>query len=155
MKRSKKSAPIGIVLARKHGFKMYESGSVVGRIYWRVGNRFFPSRSWEDFPVPILSWWLAAYRKHVMHGTRQKFSFMDGPYLIRVSAGGRLTSELAFCRERVRSTDVHMKIRVSKRVLHRTLITAAEKLLSACGQMNVASDEIDTLHKELEKLRFR
>ncbi len=132
---------------------MYESGSVVGRIYWRVGNRFFPSKNWEDFPVPILAWWLAACRKHIDRATRQKLNFMDGPYVIRLSAATATTSELAFCRRGLRAPEVLMTVRVRKTMLRKALIAAAEKIIAACKRLSMTSEDVNDLERELKKLQ--
>lgn len=77
---------------------------------------------------------------------------MDGPYVIRISAAGAQTSELAFCRE-TDTTEVLMKSRLNKLMLRETLVAAAEEVLSVCKRANMASADIDSLANELTKLR--
>jgi len=151
--KSKRPATVGVVVSRGNAFQMNESGSVVGPIYWRVGNGFFPSKDWEDFPVPILAWWLAACKKHIDRATRQKLNFMDGPYEIRLSAASATTSELAFCHLGLRVTEVLMTVRVRKTMLRKTLIAAAETILTACKRLSMTSEDVDDLERELKKLQ--
>jgi hypothetical protein len=59
--------------------------NITGEIWLEVGDFSFPSQSWSDFPVIILSWWLDALDMLHTANSTTEFLFMDGPYSFTVS----------------------------------------------------------------------
>jgi hypothetical protein len=57
--------------------------NVTGEIWLQLRDFPFPSQSWSDFPVIILSWWLDALASLRSAGNAE-FLFMDGPYFFEV-----------------------------------------------------------------------
>src|SRR5690349_21327030 len=64
--------------------KFAESASSGGNIlcttYIEASNNAFPSDSWLDFPVIVLSWWLDGYLNMAEENTPVENDFMNGPY---------------------------------------------------------------------------
>src|SRR3989442_7692954 len=60
--------------------------NITGEIWLQLGDFDFPSESWSDFPVIILSWWLDALDGLLSRSNRtSEFLFMDGPYSFKIA----------------------------------------------------------------------
>ena len=62
--------------------------NITGEIWLQLGSVAYPSQSWSDFPVIILSWWLDALASLRSTGNAE-FLFMDGPHLFEVVTSDR------------------------------------------------------------------
>jgi hypothetical protein len=74
------------VLVDENDFEMYESSkNIIGQIFFKVEDQYFPQNHWTDFIVVVLSWWLEAL--DVLQDSKinssNKLMFMDGPYFIK------------------------------------------------------------------------
>jgi hypothetical protein len=57
--------------------------NITGEIWLDLDGFSFPSKSWSDFPVIILSWWVDALAL-LRSEDRGEFLFMDGPHHFEV-----------------------------------------------------------------------
>ena len=62
-------------------------GAITGQIHIAGPAGSFPENEWDDFPVVVLTWWIAGLQL-VASGDRRSFvgDFMDGPFSFRVDA---------------------------------------------------------------------
>src|SRR6266571_3306699 len=73
------------VLVRVNRSTFEKRLNITGEIWLQLGDFSFPSQSWSDFPVIILSWWLDALDTLPSANSATEFLFMDGPYSFTVS----------------------------------------------------------------------
>ncbi|OCG19425.1 hypothetical protein [Gilliamella sp. WF3-4] len=59
------------------------STQIFSKIYFQIGNIFFPDEQWDDFTVVILNWWLKEACK-IQQNNITHFYFMDGPFYFEV-----------------------------------------------------------------------
>jgi hypothetical protein len=59
---------------------------VTGLLAVRLGQVWFPERSWSDFPVIVLGWWLGEAAR-LSEDVDGEFRFMDGPFGFRARKG--------------------------------------------------------------------
>lgn len=67
-------------------FRITSSGLVTGEVWVAVSEKEFPEARWNDFVLPILSWWCEGFlelKSHKDDGV--EFTFMDGPYTFYIS----------------------------------------------------------------------
>ena len=74
------------VIIDEDRFEMLQlSRNIIGGIYFKVEDEFFPQKEWSDFAVVILAWWIES----IIRGSKSKINsscellFMDGPYSVR------------------------------------------------------------------------
>jgi hypothetical protein len=70
-------------------FSRTTSGSLVGPIFLKFGEHYFPSAEWRDFPVVIIAWWLesvgrAIVEDHSIAIPEAELLFMDGDAVVQV-----------------------------------------------------------------------
>jgi len=73
------------VLVRVNPSTFEKRLNITGEIWLQLGDFSFPTQSWTDFPVIILSWWLDALDTLHSANSATEFLFMDGPYSFTVS----------------------------------------------------------------------
>src|SRR5712691_6270066 len=70
-------------------FTRSQSGTIWGRVYFEIGDHFFPDNGWTDIVVAFSSAWLEALiRIGTESASRERVWFMDGPFVIDISAEG-------------------------------------------------------------------
>ena len=106
--------------------------NITGEIWLQLGSFAFPSESWSDFPVIILSWWLDALVSLRSTGYAE-FLFMDGPLLFEgVEADGNCFLR---CMERTPDgTECIRETVVDLNELCSQVINAARMVVQECRQ---------------------
>ncbi|MEC7263733.1 MAG: hypothetical protein VXW38_08325 [Bacteroidota bacterium] len=62
-----------------------KKGKVFGNVYFHENSFFFPEKGWNDFLVIVLNWWCHATKKLISNESiHEDFSFMDGPFQVRI-----------------------------------------------------------------------
>ena len=118
----------------------YESSSIIGKIYFQIGDFFFPEEGWDDFAVVILSWWLHAFKNSE---TVFSMLFMDGPFEVNVVRSEGKTLELTFIHKEKKLFIVSC----AEEVLKKQLLNAARKILIKSSQENWTTSAIAGLQK--------
>ena len=115
-------------------------GSITGRIAVQSGNSWFPERSWSDFPVVIIRWWIDAGRALETNATA-RFLFMDGPFelVATPTAAGRCA--LSFMK---RPREVFASEAAVADILVAIRRVAAE-LVQECRDRNWQSKELEEI----------
>ena len=63
-----------------------DGDKVFGNIYFNDQSFYFPSNDWNDFLIIILNWWCSAMGRLLRNENIQdEFSFMDGPFTVKVA----------------------------------------------------------------------
>ncbi len=102
--------------------------SITGRISIRVGNRYFPEKDWNDFPIFILNWWATEVNDFLLESKKEiDLLFMDGPF------GVRLTKENGTSKIRFVVKDVEEDVAVMDTdELKKELLMSIRHTLSLC-----------------------
>jgi hypothetical protein len=69
------------------------AGGITGVLAVRIGDAWFPERTWSDFPVVVLAWWLRECAS-LATGGHGRFRFMDGPFQFNARNLGNGRAEL-------------------------------------------------------------
>lgn len=123
--------------------------SVVSNINILIGSSPFPDAGWSDFPVTILTWWIDALDR-AGRSSSAELSFMDGPYIVRVSP----TSDP----ELVRVAGVNQggppdvpepEVIASRAQLHDAMVDAARATLAVCDARGWGGGDVAALRQAL------
>ncbi len=125
------------------------AGGITGLLAVRLGSTWLPERTWSDFPVVVLGWWMRECAGLASGGTG-RFRFMDGPLQFNANAigGGRVELE---------SEDQHGNN--VRRVVHATVpvshvrafvLRAAAQILDACKRNRWSGRDVDELRSLVE-----
>ena len=105
----------------------------------------YPVDDWIDFGVVIRGWWMLAAQRLLRGSAEEEFSFMDGPFELRVR---RLNGEVE-----VTGTDPQVAWTLPAKSLIDELIRAAEAVGREFHQMGLDLDELRGLLREARALR--
>src|SRR5919106_3604708 len=110
----------------------YDSGSIIGVIFFNFGDSPFPGQGWSDFVVVILCWWLEGLR-HLRFMNSVTFRFMDGPYQARATLGadGQLRVR---CVEMRRADIVRCDTSVGLKDFEKAIVLTGKDVLAACQE---------------------
>ena len=115
-----------------------EGGNVTGVIFLELHDGAFPGRGWSDFPVIILGWWADALLQLEAPTRREvQWLFMDGPHYVTLTKTAGTVSASAFELPQV----------------HRSLLEAAQHVVTHCDQYRMFSRDLETLRDNLHRLK--
>lgn len=134
---------------------MSKSNSLVtGEIWLRVADFDFPSAHWNDFVVVILGWWTQALLE-LQETKTAEWSFMDGPWTVRLSRQTQELIELRFYDNHGDETTEPTELRripVSRTALQENLTRAGKRVMEKCETAGWLSPELEILRANLERL---
>ena len=137
------------VVVNTNSIFMNTSRNVIGEIYLKIGDFFFPEEGWNDFVVVILGWW----QKNIMNikndriGTVYEFDFMDGPWFMKGKKISEYTIGLEFVRNKSDSQQIVFTCLCQVAQLQQSILNATEKLLIELKSRKWHSDDIEELDK--------
>lgn len=129
---------------------MYEkSKNIIGEIYFKLEDIYFPQFKWTDFVIVILGWWLEAILKisTSRKNTSVKLMFMDGPFYIRAIKVSDDIIEI----ELIERDEVQNRLECSINKLMNSLTVVAKKVISEIENRNWASRDIDSFKSILSQ----
>ena len=111
-------------------------GGITGVVAVRMGDVWFPERTWSDFPVVVLAWWLRECAA-LATGGNGRLRFMDGPFQINANNLGNGRVELET--EEERGASVKRIVQVTAPVAHirATVLRAARQTIGGCLRRGV------------------
>lgn len=120
-------------------------GNIFCNFYILVNEWAYPSNTWQDFPVIVLTWWIEGYLKLCRAGTPVVNSFMNGPFEF-VSTIEKENVILTF-RQRTITGVIEMGSPSVLRLYEYKsgLIEAAEQLLKAMEGHAASGQDLDNL----------
>ena len=120
------------------------TGSITGQIHIAGPSGSFPDDAWHDFPVVILTWWIAGLRL-VASGDRRSYvgDFMAGPFSFRIDPGIGDLGRIAWVGCNISPTAVSIT------ALLQSAVTAGQAVLLACQSRNWTSTDLDSLEQAL------
>ncbi|MCP5348374.1 MAG: hypothetical protein H7A04_16095 [Pseudomonadales bacterium] len=125
------------------------TGTITGELAVRVEGEWFPERQWNDFPVVVLEWWLAALLD-LRAADSVDLRFMDGPFLVRLSPQHQSMFRLEGVEDgQIRRVNVATE--VSIRQVYDSIIRAAQLVDKACTERGWSSDDVRRLQSTLHK----
>lgn len=130
------------------------SSLVTGEIWLRAGDFDFPSAHWNDFVVVLLAWWTQALLELEETKTAE-WSFMDGPWTVRLFRQTRELIELRFYDNHGDETTEPTELRripVFRSTLQENLRRVGKRVIEKCETAGWLSPDLETLRANLEKL---
>src|SRR6478609_372025 len=86
-----------LLLDDHESFMRSQAGTVWGKVYFKVGDQFFPDHDWTDMVVAFSSAWLEALIRIANRSTkRETVWFLDGPFSISLFAASEHVLEISF-----------------------------------------------------------
>ncbi len=136
-------------------FQISDLGIIGGPVWLDAGHACFPDRNWEDFPIPLLCWWIGETLS--LLGNQQdaaEWDFMDGPYVLHLTPLSP-TAWLAIGRRNGLHGPEDTELgTISPADALVELATAANLTLRACqqrGWRNADIDSLDLAHRAVRK----
>lgn len=128
------------------------NNAITGRICFRVDDKYFPEREWNDFVTILLLWWLEAIGPLISGTSRfADFPFMDGPFLAKARLCDGRNLQMSFI-DRRKGDKVIFTAIVSIDLLESSIIEEASKVLNICDAHNWKLNEIIQLR---ERMKFQ
>ena len=127
--------------------------SVIGSIYFEIGDFTFPARGWTDRVLTVLESWIFPLRCLFQNQTSQaKLMFAESSdgIIARAIGGGAL--ELTFMRDAVEETDEVLRVTVQAADLVDELARSAEQLRATIQQGGW--ERLDVHVAEIRRLRL-
>jgi hypothetical protein len=132
------------IVVNSESLERSPTGSITGQIHIAGPSGPFPDDAWHDFPVVVLTWWIAGLRL-VASGDRRSYvgDFMDGPFSFRIDADigdlGRIAWE--GCN--------NSPTAVSITALLQSAVTAGQAVLASCQSRHWTSPDLDNLEQAI------
>ena len=129
-----------------------EDNRIFGIINFKTTESYFPSEDWNDFIIIIMNWWTDAMINIMSNETDEvEFSFMDGPYSLKLHRNGLENLSITFFEQ-------------GKQVFNEQTINSIEFLILFMKRLNeiirelqakgIANDEVVRLNLLYHKLQF-
>ena len=134
--------------------QLAKSRLVFGPIWLEVDSTSFPGSGWTDFPVAVLSFWLANIQPLLVGRAEScECPFMDGPYVFRLEVSSPSEWKLSLFEDSTLKADpAGIKI-LSSRAVVKQLIAAAETLLQKCEEEDWLDQDAATLKDSLVQVK--
>jgi hypothetical protein len=128
-------------------------GPATGTVWLDVEGVAFPSEKWNDFVVVVLGWWAAA----VLRALRGEIGphevhFMDGPYLVELTAASRSDWRLALI-DTGETRRLRRQYSVTPRQLVESIIIGSDSILRASRAAGHWSTDATKLEEATAGLR--
>ena len=133
------------------------SSQIFSQIYCQIDfDTFFPEKSWDDFTLTIMNWWVVEAQK-VIYLKTAEFLFMDGPFYFETSphSEDRNNLEIKFYERTLHGKKLIFSIdKIPKSNLIQEIIKGANTLLRSLQKINhLDLEEYDKLENNLKSLR--
>ncbi|MBV8758268.1 MAG: hypothetical protein JO257_13360 [Deltaproteobacteria bacterium] len=127
-------------------------GNVCAEIMLLAAGKAFPTESWTDFAVVLLSWWVPAIARVAADGRREELRFMEGPYWAEVwcDASGAWRADLV---EHRRRQEVLRTLEFDVVKFAHSLMDAADVTLRLCRERDSWSSDADLLDASAKEFR--
>ncbi|PFM75253.1 hypothetical protein COJ46_22125 [Bacillus sp. AFS077874] len=137
------------IIINSNSLYKYESDSIIGEIYFQIGDFVFPEVKWTDFVVVILTWWNKEfmYLKNASIQSSYELDFMDGPFMVKVTKKSLELVELEFLRETVNKKISLYRIECSLDEISKTLLRATNSLIKQIKINNWNTEDVQELEK--------
>lgn len=128
-----------------------ESKNIIGEIYFKVGDCYFPQYRWTDFAIVILYWWIEAITKTVKSSkkTSCEMLFMDGPFEIKVRKYDNNTTLLKF----IHDGKVELKVNCNLKKLLSSIVSVSKNVINELDKRNWVTYDSEKLKKKVKKYR--
>ncbi|QIR36395.1 hypothetical protein HCG51_06230 [Tolypothrix sp. PCC 7910] len=121
-----------------------KQGNLLSQFYISINEWVFPSRSWLDFPVIVLNWWIEGYINLFKQTNPIENSFMNGPYEFTSSIIGKNVELKFFQTTKLGNQEVGSYC-ILLNDYRAALIQATNNLLKAIEQESFSNSDIEQL----------
>ena len=127
-------------------FQLLTSGKLAARICIRSEDAVFPDEGWNDFPIPILTWWLRELSEtdHRLGGKCDMY-FMDGPFMFTAEATSDPWLWRVTCVRRLMKESRQEWGIFRRDLLESAIKSAADTVIAACAEKEIEPFELDSL----------
>jgi len=123
-----------------------KSGSILGKVYFCIGNEFFPDKDWSDFVVVVLGWWVEEISKIEVGKTKTfTLNFMDGPFFATGYLLGDNLVKIEFVKERLCGNDINHIAICDIKQLMMCILNAANDLVLELEKRALDNNDIARL----------
>jgi len=139
---------------RPETFAKRNKGLVTGFIWISIGDWDYPSISWDDFPVVILSWWLEEAFS-ILFGQRDRgiCRFMDGPYWFNLLIPKDGTIMMRFYKSTSKGEQCLMETLCDANSVTNAMLSAAEITIDTCYKAEWITRDLDALVNSYQRLK--
>lgn len=127
------------------------SRSFTGPLAVRFGSTWFPEKSWTDFPIVVIGWWLDACES-LKSGNDAVFHFMDGPFQFNARQVGNGRIALESVERHGDDSSRIAQTTVPASLVIQTIVSAAREILAACKRKKWSDSDILQLQAMLERI---
>jgi len=129
------------------------SHQVFSEIYFQLDGKFFPEKSWDDFVVVILNWWIGNILSIVNQKDGEvRCDFMDGPFFFKVSMFGVYFS-ICFVDNRSDNNKVVFQDKIHALDFMRILRKAANLVLRLAAEIKISHHDLTELKKNHKRIQ--
>ena len=129
-----------------------KNGQVTGGICFETSHGYFPSEKWNDFVVTTLSWWANNFINYMQTKAKKTdFTFMDGPYCIRIQSSGKAESTFHFYYNDEEMVPLSESICFDE--LYEILLRGCLKVLNALEKLDIEFSKVQALKRTTERLK--
>lgn len=125
-----------------------QGGTVWGKVYFKLGDQFFPEHDWTDMVVAFAGAWLEALIRIANQSTkRETVWFLDGPFSISLFVASEHALEITFLhKDAVKHSTNELIANLLK-----DAVSTGSQLLRRCKQNGWLDHDTETLQIALEK----
>ena len=128
-------------------------GNILCTLYILVDNWPFPSDSWLDFPVIVLSWWLEGCLEMYKVDEPIENSFMNGPFEFTSLKDGESVRLTFTKRTLAGAIELRPPVRILLDEYRNELVRTTQELLDALDKYSASGQDVDNLRIALDSLR--
>lgn len=131
----------------------YSGALFTGKVYFSVGDSFFPEEKWDDFLNVILNWWLIELSDLMEQKiTVAKLRFMDGPYFVTINSNRQYSiCEFSMVEDR-KNLEIN-SVEISIDQLLKSIKSEVNKLLRFYNSQSIFDDEINQMEKNFDRFQ--
>lgn len=124
---------------------------IFGNICFHENQYYFPSKDWNDFLLVILNWWSASVIRILKNESiSDEFSFMDGPFTIKVSHLKEGILSLSAVNEK---DSILQQFEVSIQDFIDDFLFNLNTVLRRLGELSLDNEEVMLLKSNYKKLQ--
>lgn len=104
-------------------------------VYFEFDNNYFPSRNWTDLaPDFVFAWLHGLIRLASGQSVSEDVSFMDGPYVVKLTGLASDRCEICFLEDRPRAKIEHGRVVTSCKALLEDAVSVMAVVQQRCHQ---------------------
>jgi len=148
------------LVAEQQSLSRSALGTQTGVVYFEVGDDFFPSKGWTDLAPDFAYAWLNGVMRIASGASRaETVFFMDGPYVIELTAKSPNRVDIHFIEDRPQRKIPRGFVTVPTREVLENAVSVLEEMNNGCQERGWQVDPaavVSKLHEATDLLsKFR